>query len=142
MLAIGLAIAAASSWGFSAILVRLGLRDMATSMGTFISLVAGLVLTGLLAVTTQREALAALSLSTIGLFAVIGILNFPMGRFFNYLSMGRLGVARSTPLLASAPLFAVLLAVFVTGEHLELSTGIGIAFIFAGLYVTLTGRQA
>lgn len=142
MLAIGFALAAASSWGFSAILVRLALRDMSTSMGTLISLVAGLVLTGILAVATQSEALAALSVSTIGLFAVIGILNFPMGRFFNYLSMSRLGVARSTPLLASAPLFAVLLAVLVTGEDLEVSTGVGIALIFAGLYVTLTGREA
>ncbi len=142
MLAIGLALAAASSWGFSAILVRLGLRDMATSMGTLISLVAGLVLTGVLAVALQREALSALSPGTVGLFAVIGILNFPMGRFFNYLSMSRLGVARSTPLLASAPLFAVVLAVLVTGEDLGLSTVAGIALIFGGLYVTLTGREA
>ncbi len=142
MLAIGLALAAASSWGFSAILVRLGLRDMGTSMGTLISLLAGLLLTGVLALAALREALSALSLGTVGLFAIIGILNFPMGRFFNYLSMGRLGVARSTPLLASAPLFAVLLAVFVTGEDIRLATGIGIALIFAGLFVTLTGRQA
>lgn len=142
MLAILLALAAASSWGFSAVLVRLGLRDMTTSMGTLISLVAGLLLTGVLAVATQSEALSQLSLTTIALFAVIGILNFPMGRFFNYLSMSRLGVARSTPLLASAPLFAVILAVFLTGEDLRLATGVGIALIFAGLYITLTGRTA
>ncbi len=142
MLAILLALAAASSWGFSAVLVRLGLRDMTTSMGTLISLVAGLLLTGVLAVATQSEALSQLSPTIIGLFAVIGILNFPMGRFFNYLSMSRLGVARSTPLLASAPLFAVILAVLLTGEELRLATGVGIALIFLGLYVTLTGRTA
>lgn len=142
MLAIALALLAASSWGFSAVLVRLGLRDMTTSMGTLISLLAGLLLTGVLVALTQREALLALSMTTVALFALIGILNFPMGRFFNYLSMSRLGVARSTPLLASAPLFAVLLAVFVTGEDLRLATAIGIALIFAGLYVTLTGKPA
>ncbi len=142
MLAIALALLAASSWGFSAVLVRLGLRDMTTSMGTLISLLAGLLLTGVLVALTQREALLALSKTTVALFALIGILNFPMGRFFNYLSMSRLGVARSTPLLASAPLFAVLLAVFVTGEDLRLATAIGIALIFAGLYVTLTGKPA
>ncbi|MFN8638295.1 MAG: DMT family transporter [Dehalococcoidia bacterium] len=142
MLAIALALAAASSWGFSAVLVRLGLRDMSTSMGTLISLVAGLLLTGVLAVATQSEALSQVTLTTVGLFAIIGILNFPMGRFFNYLSMSRLGVARSTPLLASAPLFAVILAVLLTGEDLRLATGVGIALIFTGLYVTLTGRTA
>ncbi len=142
MLAIALALLAATSWGFSAILVRLGLRDMATSMGTLISLVAGLVLTGALVLLTARDALVALSLTSVALFALIGILNFPMGRFFNYLAMSRLGVARSTPLLASAPLFAVILAVLVTGEDLRASTAAGIALIFAGLYVTLTARSA
>jgi drug/metabolite transporter (DMT)-like permease len=78
----------------------------------------------------------------VALFGVIGILNFPMGRFFNYLSMSRLGVARSTPLLASAPLFAVILAVFLTGEDLRLATAAGIVLIFAGLYITLTGKPA
>ena len=142
MFAIALALTAAASWGFSAILVRLGLRDMSTSLGTLISLVAGLLLTGVLVLVWQRQELANVSLAAIALFGVIGILNFPMGRFFNYLSMSRLGVARSTPLLASAPLFAVLLAVFFTGERLEVSTALGIALIFAGLYVTLSGRTA
>ncbi len=142
MLAIALALTAAASWGFSAVLVRFGLRDMTTSLGTLISLLAGLALTGLLVVVAQREELGNASLGAIALFGVIGILNFPMGRFFNYLSMSRLGVARSTPLLASAPLFAVLLAVLVTGEDLEISTVAGIALIFAGLYVTLSGRTA
>jgi transporter family protein len=142
MLAIVLALSAAASWGFSAILVRLGLRDMSTAMGTLISLVAGLLISGALALATQREALAAVSMSTVALFALIGILNFPMGRFFNYLSMSRLGVARSTPLLASAPLFAVLIAVLVTGEEITLASAAGIVLIFAGLYVTLTGRAA
>jgi drug/metabolite transporter (DMT)-like permease len=142
MLAIALALSAAAMWGFSAILVRLGLRDMTTSLGTLISLLAGLLVTGVLVLITQREELAAASLSAVALFGVIGILNFPMGRFFNYLSMSRLGVARSTPLLASAPLFAVLLAVLFTGEHVEVSTGAGMTLIFAGLYVTLSGRSA
>jgi drug/metabolite transporter (DMT)-like permease len=142
MLAIALALTAAASWGFSAVLVRLGLRDMGTSLGTLISLLAGLLLTAVLVLVTQLEALGNASWSAIALFGVIGILNFPMGRFFNYLSMSRLGVARSTPLLASAPLFAVILAVAVTGEDLKASTAAGIALIFAGLYVTLSGRSA
>ena len=142
MLAIALALVAAASWGFSAILVRLGLRDMTTSLGTLISLIAGLLLTGVLVALTQRAALTSVSLAAVALFGVIGILNFPLGRFFNYLSMSRLGVARSTPLLASAPLFAVLIAVSVTGEDLQLTTALGIALIFAGLYVTLTARSA
>lgn len=141
MLAIALGVAAALAWGFSAVLVRMGLRDVPTSLGTLISLVAGLLLTGLLVVVLQPGDLLAVSGSAVLLFGVIGVLNFPIGRFFNYMAMSRLGVGRSTPLLASAPLFAVAVAVAFTGERLQPATALGIALILGGLYVTLTGSQ-
>lgn len=138
MLAVLLAVLAASSWGFSAVMVRMGLRYISTTIGTLISLASGLVLTTVLALVLQFRDVQALSLRAVLLFGVIGVLNFPMGRFLNYLAMSRLGVGRSTPVLASAPLFAVLLAVFATGESLRLPTVAGIALIVGGLYVTIT----
>jgi drug/metabolite transporter (DMT)-like permease len=141
VLAIALAIAAASSWGLSAVLVRRGLRDLSTSAGTLISLTSGLVVTSVLVVLLQFDALLAVSWQAMALFGLIGILNFPMGRFFNYLAIGRLGVGRSTPLLASSPLFAVILAVAITGEQLTLATGAGIALILGGVFVTITAPK-
>ena len=141
MFAILLAVVAASSWGFSAVLVRMGLRDITTASGTLLSLAAGLVVTATLAVIFEGPRLLGLSLTAVVMFGVIGVLNFPVGRYFNYLSMSHLGVGRSTPILASAPLFAVLIAVAFTGEHLRLATASGIAFIFAGLYVTITAPR-
>jgi drug/metabolite transporter (DMT)-like permease len=138
VLAIALAVTAAIAWGFSAVLVRMALPYMATGLGTLASLVAGLLLTGLLVAALEPAALRDLSAPTLLLFALIGTLNFPVGRYCNYLAMSRLGVGRSTPLLASSPLFAVLVAVAFTGERLELATAAGIALILAGLYVTLT----
>lgn len=141
MLAIALAVLAASSWGLSAVLVRRGLRDLSTSAGTLISLTAGLVYTALLVAAFQFDALLLVSWRATVLFGLIGLLNFPMGRFFNYLAIGRLGVGRSTPLLASSPLFAVMLAVFLTGEQLTLATTAGIAFILGGVFVTITAPK-
>ena len=141
MLPILLALAAAMSWGVSAVLVRKGLRDMSTQTGTLISLAAGLIFTAVLVAIFQFHQLVTVSLTTIALFAVIGILNFPMGRFFNYLAMGRLGVGRSTPILASAPLFAVLIAVVFTHESVHLGTVAGIGLILSGLYVTVTAPR-
>lgn len=141
MLAILLAIAAASSWGLSAVLVRRGLRDLSTSAGTLLSLASGLIFTALLVALFQFDALLAVSWRAVVLFGLIGILNFPMGRFFNYLAIGRLGVGRSTPLLASSPLFAVLIAVMVTGEQLTLATVVGIALILGGVFVTITAPK-
>lgn len=138
--AVVLALLAAAAWGFSAVLVRVGLRDASTSAGTLVSLVAGCVFMGVLVVTLQFEELVSVSPRAVLMFAAIGMLNFPVGRFFNYMGMSRLGVGRSTPLLAAAPLFAVLIAVVFTGEQLQLATAAGGALILGGLYVTLSGR--
>jgi drug/metabolite transporter (DMT)-like permease len=139
-LAIGLALLAAWSWGMSAVLVRLGLRDLSTSTGTLISLAAGLLLIGSLTVMLERDGIAELSWRAFLLFGVVGILSFPMGRFFNYMAMARIGVARSTPVLASAPLWAVLIAVSFTGEDLRPATVVGMALILGGVYLTLSSR--
>ena len=140
LLAVVLAVSAAVSWGFSAVLVRMGLRHLSTASGTLISLAAGCVLTGVLVLVFELDALTHLSLEALALFAVIGVLNFPMGRFLNYMSVARLGVARSTPILASSPLFAMVLAVIFTGESVNLATFLGTALILAGLYTTLRAR--
>lgn len=140
MIPVLLALVAAASWGFSAVLVRIGLRDASTSAGTLISLVAGCLFMGTLVVILQFEELRTVSPRALLLFGMIGVLNFPVGRFFNYMGMSRLGVGRSTPLLASAPLFAVLIAVLFTDEQIRLATAAGGALILSGLYVTLSGR--
>ncbi len=141
MLPVGLALVAAASWGFSAVLVRSGLRHLTPVVGTLVSLVAALLLTLVLVLVLQPDELLDVSTKALLMFAIIGILNFPMGRFFNYLSMSHLGVGRSTPILASAPLFAVLGAVVFTGEAVELATVAGMALILGGLYLTLTARS-
>lgn len=141
MLAILMAAGAAASWGLSAVLVRRGLRDLSTAAGTLVSLTSGLIGTSLLVAVAQRDALFAVSWRALALFALIGILNFPIGRFFDYLAIGRLGVARSTPLLATSPLFAVLIAVVFTGERVTVATGAGIALILGGVFVTVTAPR-
>jgi drug/metabolite transporter (DMT)-like permease len=140
VVAVILAIAAAVSWGFSASLVRMGLRYLSTATGTLISLVAGCVLTLALVLIFELDALTSLSAEALALFAVIGVLNFPLGRFLNYMSVARLGVGRSTPILASSPLFAMVLAVIFTSESVSVATFIGTALILSGLYITLRAR--
>ncbi len=141
MLPVILAVAAAMSWGFSAVLVRMGLRHVGTRPGTLISLAAGLVFTAALVLVFEPGHLSEVTPQALLLFGIIGILNFPVGRFCNYMAMNRLGVGRSTPLLGSAPLFAVLIAVLFTGESLHVSTAVGVGLILGGLYVTVTAPR-
>jgi drug/metabolite transporter (DMT)-like permease len=136
--AVLIAVLAAFSWGLSAVFVRVGMRDVSTSAGTLVSLLAGTLFTGALVVLLDFDGLREVSAPTAAMLALIGVLNFPIGRFLNYLGMSRLGVTRSTPLLASSPLFAALIAILFGGEQLELGTAIGGLLILAGFYVTIT----
>ncbi len=132
-----LALAAAVSWGFSAICVRAGLRYIPTTLGTFVSLIAGVLLAWLAVLAWQRDAIGELGLEAIVLFGLIGVVNFTLGRYLNFLSVSQLGVTRSTPLVASTPLFSMILAVTLTGEDVNLLTLAGTALVLAGIYVTI-----
>ena len=140
MLGILLAVLATVGWGISAVFVRLGLRYMSTTVGTLVSLLSGFTLTVMITLMVQPGELLNLTWIAVGWFALVGFFNFPMGRFFNYLSVSRLGVARSTPLLSTSPFFAVTVSVVFLGESLTALTVIGTMFIMAGVYLAVTDR--
>ena len=135
MLAIAFALGAAVSWAMSAVFVRLGLRHMPATLGTFLSLLSGVVLMALVVALFQRDHLAEITLAAVGIFALVGVFNFVLGRYFNFLSVGHLGVARAAPITGSTPLFAAILAVFFLGETLTWLTALGTAFVLAGTYI-------
>jgi drug/metabolite transporter (DMT)-like permease len=136
------ALSAAISWGFSSIYVRLAQQYMPTSIGTFVSLVTGVAFAGALVLVFERDAIGKLRWDDAAVFAVIGIFNFPLGRFMNYLSIKHLGIGRSTPILASVPLFASLVAVLAFGEDIGVANIIGTALVLSGIYVTLRAPTA
>lgn len=136
-IAVIFAVGAAVSWGFSSVYVRLAQQYMPTSLGTLISLLTGIVFAGALVLIFDPHALAHMTLKDGLVFAVIGIFNFPLGRYMNYLSIRHLGIGRSTPMLASVPVFSSLLAVIFFGESLGAANIIGTAMVLGGIYVTL-----
>ncbi len=141
MLGIGLAVLATVGWGISAVFVRLGLRYMSTTVGTFVSLISGFMLTLIITLVAQPQELLSLTWIAIGWFSLVGFFNFPMGRLFNYLSVARLGVARSTPILSTSPFFAVTTSVLFLGEKLTVFTVLGTVFIMAGVYLAVTDKS-
>ena len=137
MLAVAFALGAAISWAMSAVLVRMGLRYMPATLGTFLSLLSGVVLMTAVVALFQREQVGDITLAAVGIFAAVGVFNFVFGRYFNFLSISHLGVARATPITASTPLFAAVLAVLFLGETLSWLTGLGTALVLAGTYTIL-----
>ena len=137
MVAVAFALGAAVSWALNAIFVRLGLRFMPATLGTFLSLLSGVVLMVLVVALFQREQLGDLTWAAIGIFAAVGVFNFVLGRYLNFLSISHLGVARATPITASTPLFAAIMAVLLLGESLNALTVVGTALVLAGIYVVV-----
>ena len=136
-LAVLLALGAAISWGFSAVYVRLAQQHMPTSMGTLISLVTGIAFAGVLVLVFQLDELTHLGAGDALIFALVGVFNFPFGRYMNYLSIRHLGITRSTPVLASVPVFSIAFAVIFLDESISLTTVAGTALVLTGIYITL-----
>ncbi|MBI2886304.1 MAG: DMT family transporter [Chloroflexi bacterium] len=142
MLGILFAILATVGWGIGAVFVRLGVQHMGTTTGTLISLISGLLMTLVVALALHPDEMFQVSLAAVVWFAIAGVFNFPLGRFFNYLSVARLGVARSTPLLSTSPMFAMAASVFLLGEQLTWLTALGTVLILAGVYLAMSERRA
>ena len=139
-LGILLSILAAASWGVAAIFTRLGLQGISPVVGTFISMAASLLIVTVIAALAFRDALLAVSLNAVAWFALIGVLNFPLGRLLNFSSVKQIGVARSSPVLAVAPFFSIAMAVLLLGESLTAPIVVGAALILGGIVLVVTSQ--
>ncbi len=110
---------------------------MPATLGTFLSLLSGLVLMIAVVAVFQRDEMADVTLKVVAIFSLVGLFNFVMGRYLNFLSISHLGVTRSTPVLATTPLFATVLAVIFLGETVNGLTLLGTGLVIGGLYMVL-----
>ena len=135
-----LAITAALCWGAGAVFTRVGLQGIKPATGTFISMISSIVLVVALALSLNFDSIVNLSLAAILWFSLIGFINYFIGRQFNYLSIRYVGVIKATPLFASAPLFALVLAVIILGEKVNLPIIIGTLAVVGGLYLVVSSK--
>ena len=124
------AFTAALAWGTDAVLARQGLRTVPPALGTFISLCASLVVC-LIALAIAGP--ARYPVQGVLWFMMIGLCNFLIGRQCNFRATQRLGAARASSLMATAPLVSVTLAVLFTGEHLTLPLMLGVLLTVGGV---------
>jgi uncharacterized membrane protein len=132
---------AAAAWAIGAVLARLGMRTMGSTTATFISLVSGFVVTLAIALAMDFRAIFAVSLSTVGMFAVLGAIQFPIGRFFSYNGIRLAGVAPASAILGSSPIVAAALALVFLDEEITVTVVIGILAVVAGLAVVVSEKR-
>ena len=140
MLGIVLGLCAALGFGLSAIFVRLALQYMRATTGTLISLIVGTVIAMALAFAIYPDKILGLGAVAFLWFLLSGFINFPLGRVLNYVSVGLVGVSRSTSIVGASPIFATTLAVTIAGESLSLLTLLGTFSIIGGLALILSQR--
>ena len=138
MLGVILAIIASASWGASAVVARLGLLIMYAVAATWLSLITGCILLTPIVCFQYSGDIAHLDWSSYAWFALMGFLNFPLGRLLNYTSVRLAGVTRATPILAIAPLFSVTIAIIFLGEQATGWLLAGTAAIVAGVILIVT----
>ena len=142
LLGILFALLAAIGWGTSAIFVRLGLQRMRSSTGTVVSLAAGVLMIGTIALIVYGSEMFALPAVAFAWFALLGLLNYPLGRFLNFTAVSLAGISRASPILAAAPLVAVTWSVLLGGETLTPLIALGGATIVGGVVLIVSERAA
>ena len=128
---------AASGFAATAIFARTALRRMSTPYGTLLSLCVSTVAAMIIAAVLHPDELVGLSAVALGWLFLVGFLNFPLGRMFNYTSVTLVGVSKASTVVATSPLFATVLAVIFLGERVSAITLVGTVAVIGGLALIL-----
>ena len=137
---IALALLGALGWASSSIFARLGLQHVRNTTGTMISMLVGLAVVGAVAIPFYGDRIPALTLVAFGWIALMGLLNFPLGRFVSYTAIQIAGVARASPIISTSPLWATIIAVVFLNESPTLLTLVGAVAIVGGLALIMSKR--
>ncbi|MSP78791.1 MAG: DMT family transporter [Dehalococcoidia bacterium] len=127
-----LALAAAIFWGFATVLGRMALFHLSPTRVTVITLGVGAAFITLPAVVLYREEIFSLTAPVLLWIAVVGILQYTLGRQLALTSSRMTGVSRTAPFFAVAPVFAAVLAVVFVGEMVSPPLVLGIACVVFG----------
>ena len=141
---VGITLALVSAVGFagSALFARLGLQYVHTTTAVLVSILASLMVVTVVAVPFYLDEILALPVVALFWLFLIGLIHYPMGRFFKYTGVRLAGVARASPLYSTSSLFAVIIAVAVLGESPSLLTLLGTLTIVGGVALVVSQGDA
>jgi drug/metabolite transporter (DMT)-like permease len=124
---------AALCFSIAHVLVRRGLVNSNALTGSFVSLATSAAAFWML--LPWFVPLSALWAPAIVYFVAAGFFAPAVGQTLGYLGIERIGVARSAPIVNSAPIFSSLLAVFFLGEVWVFQNIIGTSLVIIGVII-------
>ena len=135
------ALGASTVWGMANVWIRLALRDMRPTTSAVFSLFAGLLLLIPLSFLLHWDDLTAMTLGAVVAVFFYGMTNFLMGRFLNYSAISRIGLSRSVPIVSASPVPALLLAILLLGEEVNVLLIVGALVVVSGVLLIVTERR-
>ena len=135
------ALGASTVWGMANVWIRLALRDMRPTTSAVFSLFAGLLLLIPLSFLLHWNDLTAMTLGAVVAVFFYGMTNFLLGRFLNYFAISRIGLSRSVPIVSASPVPALLLAILLLGEEVNLLLIVGALVVVSGVLLIVTERR-
>jgi drug/metabolite transporter (DMT)-like permease len=121
---------------------RASIEDLDVYRSTFIQLVVSAVILSVATVLSgDLSRLRNIPAAALVSFSVAGMVHFFVGWTLLNASQKRLGAARTSPLIATTPLFGAVVAALTLGEVPSVVSVLGIATIVAGVYVVALGRR-
>ena len=136
------AILAGISFGTSPVLARIGLRYINAPTGLLVSMLSSLAIIAAIAIPLHGRDMLELPLHVFPWFVLLGILNYVLGRYLNYVGVHLAGVAKATPLISTSPLFAMILAIIFIQEVPPPIVFVGALSIVGGVALIVSERPS
>ena len=141
MIGILFALTAALAWGIGNVWVRIALQGLRPTTAAVFTLFTGMLLLFPLALVLHWDEVTGISAGVLLTIFFYGMANFLIGRFLNILSISRIGLNRAIPIVASSPVFALILAVIFLDESVSALIILGTMTVMAGILLIVTEQR-
>lgn len=138
-MALAITFAFLSALGFASgnVFIRIGIERVAPRAATFWTVVTGAVLLTAMAFAFHLSDIKGLKLSTLGWFALMGLMAYPMARVLQNTAIEMVGASRAVPMASVQPLVAFFLGMLLLGERPNVLVSAGTPVIVTGLVMVV-----
>ena len=133
---------ASAGFGLNLATVRRGLQASPVFLAVFFTVMVGLpLLLVAAAVSGQLFQMSDISGRSYLLLIAAGVIHFVVGRYGSYRAVGAIGTNRATPIQTVSGPYTLLMALFLLGESISITNGIGIVIVILAptIMVSRTG---
>lgn len=132
-----LALTTSLSSAVSSIFIAKGMKSTSPTIAAFYSILTQTII--LTALTITRT--LTLNVLAIVLFAIGGLLSLGIGRLLYFISINKIGVARSSAIVGSSPVFKVILSIPILAEKPTTTTILGATSVTIGIILASGAKE-